>query len=103
MAKAAFGYLSDNGTVYQLAWEANNESATAGNLPAASALSPIFPALWVPRHLVARATLLGVPTTARCICQATNTAYLAGPGSTILIGLMTYVVASCVGEDRQDD
>jgi len=103
VAKAAFGYLSDDGTIYQLSWEAANETPTAGNLPAASSLSPVFPALWVPRHLIARATILGVPTTARCICQATNTAYLTGPGSTVLIGLISYVVSSCVGEDRQDD
>jgi len=102
VAKAQFGYTGDDLTLYQLAWESANEAPAAGNLPAAVALSATFPCLWRPRHLVATRTTAGVVTTARCVCQPTNAAYLSGPGATITIGGLVYTVTSCVGEDRQD-
>jgi hypothetical protein len=99
VAKASFGYIGDNGTTYQLAWEAANEALLAGNLPAAVALSPLFPALWTPRYFLAR---LGVApfTELKCICQATNASFIAGPGTAVTIVLTVYTIMACIGEER---
>jgi len=102
MAKASFGYTSDNGTTYQLSWESANEALAAGNLPAAVSLNPIYPALWTPRHFKAVPTATPSARPAQCICQAANTVYLSGPGATATIGGVAYTVTECVGEVRAD-
>jgi len=100
--KASFGYISDNGTTYQLAWESANEAIGAGALPAPVTLNPLYPALWIPRRFVAIRGSGAAIDIQQCICLMANAVFLGGPGTSVTIGGLTYTVTECLGESRED-
>ncbi len=95
-----FGYTGDNLTLYNIDWDADDSAPLAGNLPASSPLSPVFPCLWSPRHMLARRLFGGAYVYRRVVCNAGNLAYRSGPGATVTILLQPYIVQEVVGEQR---
>lgn len=95
-----FEYLSDDGTTYQLATQPDRAAASAGNLIAASGTEPLFPALYIPRRLFCVPEFDITAPPILVICNATNPAYVAGPGSTVVVSGTSYIVRAAIGEDK---
>lgn len=104
----AYSYTADDGITYQIGVFEFIAFPGAGDLsPAPYGLLPLN-ALWVARHLVARATatIFGATPDDKLIKIPVNLnhpAWADGPGSEVIVLGTTYTVTQCVGERRFDN
>jgi hypothetical protein len=95
-------YLADNGTTHQLATKSKFGQAGAGDLTPAAGTEPVLPWTTTPRFMRVAADIGGVTTYHNVACNATNAAFLLGPGATVSIDGTTFTVKSCHGEDERE-
>lgn len=97
---SAVKYVGDDGTTYQVEQPNAYSAPTAGDLSPAVGTEPLYPALWIPRHLLAYRTNQPCAPRVSIVCNAVNPRFISGVGTTFSISGIGYTVEACIGEVR---
>lgn len=97
-------YPSDDGGDYQLGTDNDALQTAFGDLAPSVVTDPVFPFMSYPRgfFLVQSPPAIGdySPLLYAVACTAGNTTWLAGPGTTVTLVGVVYIVKKCYGERR---
>ncbi len=98
MALGNYSYTGNDGITYQIGADSSTTASGAGDLSPASGSEPIFPCFNIPRSMLCKNSDNVQPVIVKCPCNIGNSAFLNGPGSTVIIDGEVYTVIVCIGE-----